>query len=185
MRIRNAFWILAMLAVPALVLAQQPPQSTPAKAPAKEKPAAEAQKPAEQAAPAQAPAPTFSSVAPKKPVSTYPPAPKPGHPLDPADVDVLTGKSKAPSTYGPYGYRLMVDPYSGFGYPSGSTGLNDPVFSSPSLSNFSGVPPFAFGQFGGRRFVFVNGAQAGLPFLFFNRGSDRAFVFLGRGLSVF
>jgi hypothetical protein len=98
---------------------------------------------------------------------------------------VLTGKSKAAAPYGPYGYRLMVDPYSGFGYPSTSTGLNDSVFSTPGASTFSGIPPFAVGQFGGRRFVFVNGAPAGLPILFFNRGSDRAFVFLGRGLSFF
>ena len=186
MRIRTAFLILAMLAMPALVLAQQQqPSQTPAKAP--EKPATQTQK-ADAQKPAETPAPevTFSSVAPKKPRSLYPPAPKPGHPLDPADVDVLTGKNKAPAAYGPYAYPVVVDPYSGFGYPSAGSVLNGPIFSSPSLSNFSGtIPPFAVGQFGGRRFVFVNGAPAGLPFLFFNRGSDRAFVFLGRGLSFF
>jgi hypothetical protein len=185
MRIRNAFWILVMLAMPAFVLAQQtqPSQSKPA-----QKPAAETQKaPEPAAAPAQTaePAPTFSSVAPKKPVSTYPPAPKPGHPLDPADVDVLTGKSKPASPYGGYGYRVLADPYSGFGYPYAGAGLDQSVFSTPGGSMLSGVPSFAVGQIGGRRFFFVNGTQAGLPILFFNRGSDRAFIFLGRGLSIF
>ncbi len=179
MRIRNAFWIFVLiLAMPALVLAQQSQQSqAPAKAP--EKPAEEAQKAPEQ--PTPPPPPTLA----QRLRAQFPPAPKPGHPLDPADVDVLTGKSKAASPYGPYGYRVMVDPYSGFGYPSGSTGLNDSVFSTPGGSRYSGFPPFAVGQLGGRRFFFVNGTQAGLPILFFNRGSDRAFVFLGRGTSFF
>jgi len=38
------------------------------------------------------------------------PAPKPGHPLDPADVDVLTGKTRR-SAYEDYGYQGKVTPY--------------------------------------------------------------------------
>lgn len=176
MRIRNAFWILLMLAMPALVLAQQSQQSQQ-KPP--EKPAAEKQKAPEQ--PAPAPVPTTA----EKLRAQFPPAPKPGHPLDPADVDVLTGKSKPANPYGPYGYRVVADPYSGFGYPMTGSRFNQSVFSTPGGSMLSGVPPFAFGDVGGRRSFFVNGSHAGLPVLFFNRGSDRAFVFLGRGLSFF
>lgn len=170
---RKAFWILLMLAAPALVLAQETQQSQPPKPP--EKPAAEAQK---------APAPPAPAPA-TKPRSPYPPAPKPGHPLDPADVDVLTGKSKPTNPYGAYGYRVVVDPYSGFGYPMSGSRFDQSIFTTPGGSTLSGLPPLAFGEIGGRRFFFVNGSQAGLPVLFFNRGSDRAFVFLGSGLSFF
>jgi len=170
-RLRNAFWILVMLAAPAFVLAQetQPSQQKPP-----EKPAAETQK------------------APEKPLTTaekiraqQPPAPKPGHPLDPADVDVLTGKTKAANPYGPYGGRVVVDPYSGFGYPMGGSLYNQSVFSTPGGSMLSGQTPFAFGDAGGRRFSLMNRSRAGMPILFFNHGSNRSFVFLGRGISFF
>lgn len=169
MRPKKIFWILLMLAAPAFVWAQES-QQTQQKPP--EKPAAEAQKAPEQPAPAPA----------AKPRSPYPPAPKPGHPLDPADVDVLTGKSKPANPYGPYGYRLTVDPYSGFGYPLSGSRFDQSVFTTPGDS---ALPPFAFGEVNGRRFSLLNGSRAGLPILFFNRGSDRGFIFLGRGLSFF
>lgn len=170
MRHRKAFWILLMLAAPAFVLAQETQQSQQ-KPP--EKPAAETQK------------------APEKPLTTaekiraqQPAAPKPGHPLDPADVDVLTGKNKAANPYGPYGGRIVVDPYSGFGYPMGGSLYNQSVFSTPGGSMLSGSP-FVFGDMGGRRIALWNGSRAGMPILFFNHGSNRSFVFLGRGISFF
>ncbi len=172
MRIRHAFWILLMLAMPALVLAQETQQSQQ-KPP--EKPAAETQKAPEK------PPPTAA----ERLRAQQPPAPKPGHPLDPADVDVLTGKNKPTNPYGPYGGRIVVDPYSGFGYPMGMSRFDQSIFSTPGGSMLSGTPSFAIGNAGGRRFFFVNGSQAGLPILFFNHGSNRSFVFLGRGLSFF
>ena len=172
MRLRNAFWILVLLAAPAFVLAQETQQSQPAKPP--EKPAAETQK------------------APEKPLTPaekiraqQPPAPKPGHPLDPADVDVLTGKNKPANPYGPYGGRVVVDPYSGFGYPMGGSLYNQSVFSTPGGSMLSGQTPFVFGDVGGRRFSLLNGSRAGMPILFLNHGANRSFIFLGRGLSFF
>jgi hypothetical protein len=172
MRLRNAFWILVMLAAPAIVLAQETQQSQPPKPP--EKLAAEAQKAPEQPAPPQTTA--------EKIRAQFPPAPKPGHPLDPADVDVLTGKSKPANPYGVYGSRVIVDPYSGFGYSMGASRLDQSMFSTPGDVALS---EFAFGNANGRRFSLLNGSRAGLPVLFFNRGSNRGFVFLGRGISFF
>jgi hypothetical protein len=161
-----------MLAAPAFVLAQETQPSQPPKPP--EKPAVETQK------------------APEKPLTLaekiraqQPPAPKPGHPLDPADVDVLTGKNKSPNPYGPYGNRIVVDPYSGFGYTMGGSRFNQSIFSTPGGSMLSGQPPFVFGDAGGRRFSLWNGSRAGMPILFFNHGTGRSFIFLGRGLSIF
>ena len=172
MRPRKIFWILLMLAAPALVLAQESQQTQPPRPP--EKPAAEAQKAPEQPAPAQTPAARLRA--------QFPPAPKPGHPLDPADVDVLTGKSKPANPYGIYGARVAVDPYSGFGYPLSGSRFGPSIFTTPGGS---ALPPFAFGEVSGRRFSLLNGSRAGMPILFFNHGSGRSFIFLGRGLSFF
>ncbi len=176
MRHRKAFWILVMLATPAFVLAQETQQSQQ-KPP--EKPAAETQKAPEQPAPPKTPADRIRA--------QQPPAPKPGHPLDPADVDVLTGKNKPANPYGSYGNRVVIDPYSGFGYgyPMGGSLYNQSVFSTPGGSMLSGAPPFVFGDVGGRRFSLLNGSRAGMPILFFNHGANRTFIFLGRGLSFF
>jgi hypothetical protein len=161
-RLRNAFWILVMLAAPAFVLAQETQQSQPPKPP--EKPATEAQKAPEQPAPAQTPAAKLRA--------QFPPAPKPGHPLDPADVDVLTGKNKSANPYGPYGTRVVVDPYSGFGYPmSGSR------FGQSTLD--------MSGEFPTPRAFSLRNSRAGMPILFLNHGSNRSFIFLGRGISFF
>ena len=173
MRIRHAFWIFVLLATPAFVLAQETQQSQQ-KPP--DKPSAESQKATEQPAPPQTPAAKLRA--------QLPPAPKPGHALDPADVDVLTGKSKPASPYGPYGGRIVVDPYSGIGYPMGSTLSGPSVFSTPGGSTLSGVP-FAFDGVNGRGFSLLHGSRAGMPILFLNRGSHRHFIFLGRGLSIF
>jgi hypothetical protein len=160
-----------MLAAPAFVSAQETQQSQQ-KPP--EKPAAEEQKAPEQPAPPQTPVAKLQA--------QFPRAPKPGHPLDPADVDVLTGKSKSANPYGPYGSRVIVDPYSGLGYSMSGSRFNPSIFSTPGDA---ALPPFAFGEVNGRRFSLLNGSRAGLPILFFNHGSNRGFVFLGRGLSFF
>ena len=73
-----------------------------------DKPAAESQKAPEQPAPPQTPAAKLRA--------QFPPAPKPGHPLDPADVDVLTGKPKSLACIGPThlsSFRQLVPADSG------------------------------------------------------------------------
>ena len=71
------------------------------------------------------------------------PAPQLGHPLDPADVDVLTGKTKPSDNTG---YR--VDPLSyayGYGY-AGTQGY---------AGRGWGRTPFLFGRTGGGSFFFL------------------------------
>jgi len=88
-------------------------------------------------------------------------APKLGHPLDPADVDILTGKTKASgaSGYGTY----AAAPYAPVSYP-----VNVAEYSaSRSLGwNSLASPPFAFGRFNGSNFVIGGTAGFGPPFLF-------------------
>jgi hypothetical protein len=169
MRIRNTFWIFLLLVAPAVVLAQEPQQS-PQKPP--EKSTAETQN-AE-----QKPARPLTTA--EKIRAQQPPAPKPGHPLDPADVDVLTGKTKPSNPYGAYGNRFYVDPYSGQAYSFYGARTGDSVLSSPT-GLFSGT----FGDPGTRPFSVRNSFRTGTPILFFHRGATRRFVFLGSGFSFF
>jgi hypothetical protein len=168
---RKLFSVLFLSAAPAVLLAQQaqPAQQKPA-----EKPVVETQK-----APEEQPA--------AKPRSPYPPAPKPGHPLDPADVAVLTGKNKPAQSnpYGAYSYPVFVDPYGTYGYPAGGSHFGTQIFSTPGGMAVPEFPPFAMGQFRGRRFFVGSGNFGGLPLLFFTHGSNRVFVFLGPGMSFF
>lgn len=93
-------------------------------------------------------------------------APKLGHPLDPADVDVLTGKTKAGRAPGyaatpyPYvSYPVNVADYA----PSRSLGWNSPA-SPPFV-------PLGFGRFNrGNFFVIGNTTSIGPPLFFFGRG---------------
>jgi len=161
---RRPWWILAFLALPGVVLAQQT-QQKPA-----EKPAVEEQKAPEQAAPAA------------KPRSLYPPAPKPGHPLDPADVDVLTGRTKSSNPYGRYGYPLLVDPYA---YAGGSR-FGGTYFNPSGGDARPALPPVAFGRVNGRRFFLLGpNSNAGLPLVYFRSGADRVLLLLGPGFPFF
>ena len=86
------------------------------------------------------------------------PAPQLGHPLDPADVDVLTGKTKAQTNTG---YR--VDPLSyayGYGY-AGMQGYRGRGW---------GRTPFLFGRTGGGSFFFFGNPGFFAPNLFFRPG---------------
>lgn len=171
MRIRNTFWVLLLLAAPAAVLAQEPQQSAQ-KPP--EKPVTEAQS-IEQ----KPPRPLTTA---EKIRAQQPKAPKPGHPLDPADVDVLTGKTRSSNPYGAYGARFYVDPYTGLAYSLYGYGARagDSVLSSPT-----GLFSETLNDPGTRPFSVRNSFRNGTPVLFFNRGATRRFVFLGSGFSFF
>jgi len=84
------------------------------------------------------------------------PAPQLGHPLDPADVDVLTGKTKAPANAG---YR--VDPLS---YAYGYAG------TQPYAGFGRGRAPFLFGRTGGGSFFFFGNSVFFPPPVFFGAG---------------
>lgn len=85
-------------------------------------------------------------------------APKLGHPLDPTDVDILTGKADRsarsyPPGYMPYMYGYGAADYGGR-YASGTTRTNRPFV------------PLAFGNVNGRSFVVIGSTFRGTPSLF-------------------
>jgi hypothetical protein len=104
-------------------------------------------------------------------------APKPGHPLDPADVDVLTGKNKA-AAQSPYGYGSRVTPYLNYSlsdlnyadsgmYNNGGNRL--PIL--PLLGRHSRATDFFFfdsSSFVGPRRFFFNHRAAANNFFFFS-----------------
>ena len=102
------------------------------------------------------------------------PAPKLGHPLDPADVDVLTGKANRttganrPVEVLPYGYAG----YGGFGrYSMGTSRFGGSQFASVGGSAKPLFAPIAFGRVGNRSFFVVgNTSSFGAPFFFFSQG---------------
>jgi len=108
-----------------------------------------------------------------QPAQTLPqakPAPRLGHPLDPADVAILTGKAKASA-----GTRhgLYAMPYLYFNYP-----INQPLFSQPLFAPVSTAtqPPFApllFGRIGERPFVVIGRSAPVRPDLLFSLGGWR------------
>ncbi len=82
-------------------------------------------------------------------------APQPGHPLDPRDVDILTGKTGRQYAAPPAAYYYGYPGYSyGYPYPAGpmpsftSSGL----LSSPNLDATPRYAPMYFGVFNGRPF---------------------------------
>jgi hypothetical protein len=88
------------------------------------------------------------------------PAPKPGHPLDPADVDVLTGKDRArKNPYGVYGYGGPGSMY-GYGYGTSSS----PSIAADVTTRTSSPVSLAFSR--GRTVIVIGNA----PFGTFLRG---------------
>lgn len=130
MRKRLGILLLLTLALPALVLAQQAQQTQQGQQNQQSQAAPKPeQKPPEDAQKSPpAPAKTWKS--------PYPPAPKPGHALDPADVDTLTGKNKTQPYSGSYG--VLVDPYGGYG-------SNRSIFTTPGEPGSRFTTP---GQYG-------------------------------------
>ncbi len=88
------------------------------------------------------------------------PAPQLGHPLDPADVDVLTGKNKAHIAPA---YR--VDPYA-YGAYSGYP-VNVAPWSASRLTRTTAGPLFLAGRAGNRSFFVIGNAGGFVPPLFF------------------
>ncbi len=90
-------------------------------------------------------------------------APQPGHPLDPRDVDVLTGKTSRQYAAPPAAYYYGAPGY-GYGYGSGyGYGYPYPAGSMPSFTSSGLLPnstlnatpryaPMYFGVFNGRPF---------------------------------
>ncbi len=96
------------------------------------------------------------------------PAPKLGHPLDPGDVDILTGKARGSAKLG---FRGEVSPYGYGGYP-----VNVAQYSPSQFARFSNAtsPPFVpllFGRVGNRSFFLIgNTTSFAPPLFFFSRG---------------
>ena len=110
------------------------------------------------------------------------PAPKLGHPLDPADVDVLTGKNTQnagaarPVEVLPYGFAGYggYAGYGRFGYSMGTSRFGGSQFAPVGGSAQPLFAPIAFGRVGNRSFFVVgNTGSFGAPFFFFSRGRGR------------
>src|SRR5574341_70764 len=109
------------------------------------------------------------------------PAPKLGHPLDPADVDVLTGKNKPnagasrPVEVLRYGYTgYGYGRYGRFGYSMGTSRFGGSQFAPVGGSAQPLFAPIAFGRVGNRSFFVVGKTGSfGAPFFFFGRGRAR------------
>ena len=97
-------------------------------------------------------------------------APKLGHPLDPADVDVLTGKADRARGYAgravPYSYNYG---FGGTGYQLGQSGSGLSLFAPVTTATSPPFVPLAFGQVGNRPFA-VFGSTIPFTPLFFTPG---------------
>ena len=96
-----------------------------------------------------------------------PAAPKPGHPLDPADVATLSAKPHATP------YSTYASPY--WGNPYG-TWYGDSAFAPVSTETSPPITPLVFGRIGDRPVVLFTTRNAGVPPLVFGRGGS---FFLG------
>ncbi|HXE76555.1 MAG TPA: hypothetical protein VNN18_13100 [Candidatus Xenobia bacterium] len=95
------------------------------------------------------------------------PAPKPGHPLDPADVATLSAKPQTGSPYAAYAVPYVVPTYGRwYGnsyYDAGSTETSPPFV------------PLVFGRIGDRPVVLFTSTTSDVPPLFY--GSGRTFFY--------
>jgi hypothetical protein len=77
---------------------------------------------------------------------------RPGHPLDPADVDILTGKrDREMEAARQAGAPVVVDPYGGYGYYGGYYRMNGRLgarWELPLLPLTRIRNPFFFSRFG-------------------------------------
>jgi len=150
---RFALRLFLIFLVPLAVMGQESAQKEPDQQVTSEQ---SAQPPTE--LPAEAP------VVQTVPPAQYPqPAPKPGHPLDPNDVAILTGHPVGGNTaHSPYASTILytyTGPYS-YGYPNRCWfgpgprfGFNGSFFSRPGPF----IGPFMGGPFGRFSFGFVAG----------------------------
>jgi len=107
------------------------------------------------------------------------PAPQLGHPLDPADVDVLTGKTKAAASTGYPLDPLSYECGSKGGYPANVAPWRTPRFAGfgPASTRFG---PLLFGRMRSGSFFFIgNSPFFSPPFFFFTgrSGTGNSFLF--------
>ncbi len=150
---KRAAFLAVLLFAPQNLCAQQQSQEPPQPAPAVNT-AAESVPPSTTA---QAQAPTS--------------APKLGHPLDPADVDILTGKAdRAARGYAGRGVPYASSyGYGGTGYQFGQSQSGPSLFAPVSTATSPPFVPLAFGQVGNRPFA-VFGSTIPIAPLFFTPG---------------
>jgi hypothetical protein len=94
------------------------------------------------------------------------PAPKPGHPLDPADVVTLSAK---PQT----GYSAYPSPYAA--YPAYGRWYGNSFYDATSTETSPPFTPLVFGRVGDRPVVLFTTNNNDMPPLFYGRG--RSFLF--------
>ncbi len=108
-----------------------------------------------------------------EPRSQATPAPQLGHPLDPADVDVLTGKNKAQTTPA---YRVDPYAYAAYsGYPA-----NVAPWGPSRLARIPSSSLFLAGRAGNRSFFVIGNTGGFVPPLFLfglGRGIGTGFFF--------
>ena len=101
------------------------------------------------------------------------PAPKLGHPLDPRDVEILTGR---PQAVAPSGYRVEIPAYWPFSYPINTSRFSQPLFAPLSTATRPPFVPLLFGRVGGRSFILIGSTTSlRVPF-FFSLGRSRVVV---------
>ncbi len=107
------------------------------------------------------------------------PAPQLGHPLDPADVDVLTGKAK---NLNARGQRGEVLPY-GVGYPINVAQYDARQLGQAGATIGAGLPTeVLLGRSGNRSFLGIGNTPAFLPPPVFFTGRFTGRRFAGRRL---
>ena len=94
------------------------------------------------------------------------PAPKPGHPLDPADVATLSAKPQTTP------YSTSASPYWGYPYGTYGTWYGDSAFAPVSTETSPPITPLVFGRVGDRPVVLFTTRNAGVPPLVFGRGGS-------------
>src|SRR5574342_265449 len=97
------------------------------------------------------------------------PAPKPGHPLDPADVVTLSAKPQTASPYGAYGA-----PYAT--YPTYGSWYGDSYFAPVSTETSPPFMPLVFGRVGDRPVVLFTSTNRDVPPLFYGHGQRFLFA---------
>ena len=88
------------------------------------------------------------------------PAPKLGHPLDPADVTILTGKADS-FNRSPYGTYAAL--YGYLSYPIDAPLFRQPLFARVSTATRAPFAPLHFGRIGKRPFGFIRGSALATP----------------------
>jgi hypothetical protein len=90
------------------------------------------------------------------------PAPKPGHPLDPADVVTLSAKPQTASPYGAYAAPYAA--YSAYG-----RGYGNSYYDEWSTETSPPFVPLAFGRVGDQPVVLFTSTNRDVPPLFYGR----------------